>query len=121
MRLLLDQNLPLRAAVLLRDRGLDCLHVGEVSLYSAEDPEIIAWAESEGRVCITRDTDFHALLATRGSTGPSVIRIRIESLTPAETANLIELACERYRDFDAGALLTITPGKIRCRRLPIGD
>ena len=67
MKLLLDQNLPHRAAVLMREAGHDCLHVAEIDLALAEDHEIIRWVAQEKRICITRDADFHALLATSGA------------------------------------------------------
>ncbi|WP_413201305.1 DUF5615 family PIN-like protein, partial [Nostoc piscinale] len=41
MKLLLDQGLPLSAATLLRNEGIDTIHVGEIGLSTAEDTEII--------------------------------------------------------------------------------
>jgi predicted nuclease of predicted toxin-antitoxin system len=120
MKFLLDQNLPHRAAVLMRQAGSDCLHVEEVDLAHAADHEIIRWSAQENRICITRDADFHALLATSRAATPSVIRIRIEKLTATDTMHLIEIACTRFRDdLASGALVTITPREIRRRLLPI--
>ena len=94
MRFLLDQNLPRRAADILRQEGWDCLHVGEVGLAHA---------------C---DADFHALLAVRRATGPSVVRIRIEDLDAARTAELMHLVFERFRDdLQTGAVVSITATK----------
>jgi Domain of unknown function (DUF5615) len=39
MKLLLDQGLPLSAATLLRDVGIDTVHVGEIGLSAAEDAQ----------------------------------------------------------------------------------
>jgi predicted nuclease of predicted toxin-antitoxin system len=50
MKLLLDQGLPLSAAALLRNAGIDTIHVGEIMMSEAEDAEIIARAKAEGRV-----------------------------------------------------------------------
>jgi predicted nuclease of predicted toxin-antitoxin system len=41
MRFLLDQGLPRSAAALLRNRGIDAVHVGEIGLVVASDPEIL--------------------------------------------------------------------------------
>ncbi|HAX76640.1 MAG TPA: hypothetical protein DCY88_12560 [Cyanobacteria bacterium UBA11372] len=48
MKLLLDQGLPLSAATLLCDVGIDTIHVGEIGLSAAEDAEIIQRAREEG-------------------------------------------------------------------------
>ncbi|WP_335146855.1 DUF5615 family PIN-like protein [Nostoc sp.] len=41
MKLLPRQGLPLSAAALLRDAGIDTIHVGEIGMSEAEDAEII--------------------------------------------------------------------------------
>ena len=74
-RLLLDQGVPRDAAFILRSLGWDVIHVGEIGLAAAEDRQIIARAVEEGRVCVTLDLDFHALLALSGAERPSVIRV----------------------------------------------
>lgn len=80
MKLLLDQGLPLSAAALLRDANIDTIHVSAIGMSEAEDADIIQRARDEGRVVVTLDADFHALLALDVATTPSVIRIRIERL-----------------------------------------
>jgi predicted nuclease of predicted toxin-antitoxin system len=95
MKLLLDQGLPRSTAILLRDLGIDTIHVGEIGLSEAEDTEIIQMAREEGRVVVTLDADFHTLLALDEATFPSVIRIRIERLrAPALTELLLKVIDE---------------------------
>jgi predicted nuclease of predicted toxin-antitoxin system len=77
MKLLLDQGLPLSAAALLRDAGIDTIHVGEVGMSAAEDADIIQRAKEETRIIATLDADFHTLLALNIAIAPSVIRIRV--------------------------------------------
>ena len=74
---LLDQGLPRTAAGLLREIGWDAQHVSERGMSQAEDVAIIEVARQEGRVVVTLDADFHALLAVSGAQGPSVLRIRM--------------------------------------------
>jgi predicted nuclease of predicted toxin-antitoxin system len=61
MKLLLDQGLPRSAALLLREDGIDTLHVGEIGLAAATDNEILQRGRQEERVVVTLDADFHVL------------------------------------------------------------
>ena len=120
-RLLLDQGLPRSAAVLLREGGLDAVHVGEIGMSQATDTEIIALARVQDRVVITLDADFHTLLALGGVGKPSVVRIRIEGLKSAEMTRLILRVLQLTQDqLDLGAAVVVTATNIRIRLLPIG-
>ncbi|NET57980.1 MAG: hypothetical protein F6K47_18040 [Symploca sp. SIO2E6] len=50
MRLLLDQGLPRSASILLREAGIDTIHVAEIGLSSAEDSEILQKARKDERI-----------------------------------------------------------------------
>jgi predicted nuclease of predicted toxin-antitoxin system len=80
MKLLLDQGLPLSAASLLREDGIDTVHTAEIGYSAAEDADILDYARAESRIVATLDADFHALLALSGASSPSVIRIRVDGL-----------------------------------------
>jgi predicted nuclease of predicted toxin-antitoxin system len=45
MRLLLDQGLPRSAAAILRGKGWDVIHVGEIGMAAAADEEILAYSD----------------------------------------------------------------------------
>ncbi|MGL5834838.1 MAG: DUF5615 family PIN-like protein [Waterburya sp.] len=120
MKLLLDQGLPLSAAALLRDAGIDTLHVGEIEMSKAEDSDIIQRAKDEGRVVATLDADFHTLLALDIAIAPSVIRIRIERLrAQALTDLLLKVIAECEKDLEQGSAITVESSRIRIRRLPL--
>lgn len=120
MKLLLDQGLPLSAAALLRDAGIDTTHVGEIGMSEAEDSDIIQRARDEGRIVATLDADFHTLLAFDMAITPSVIRIRIERLrASAVKALLLTVIAECDEDLAQGAAITVEPNRIRIRRLPL--
>ncbi|MGA9378363.1 MAG: DUF5615 family PIN-like protein [Phormidium sp.] len=120
MKLLLDQGLPLSAAALLRDVGIDTIHVGEIGLSAAEDAEIIQKAREEERIVVTLDADFHTLLALDEAISPSVIRIRIERLrAQALTQLLLRVISECEEELERGAAVTVEPSKIRIRCLPL--
>ncbi|MFN9734892.1 MAG: DUF5615 family PIN-like protein [Microcystis sp.] len=120
MKLLLDQGLPLSAATLLRDAGIDTIHVGEIGMSEAEDSDIIQRARDEGRVVATLDADFHTLLALDVANTPSVIRIRVERLRAQALTNLLlTVIPECEEDLEQGSAITVEPSRIRIRRLPL--
>lgn len=120
MKLLLDQGLPRGAARLLREAGIDAVHTGECDLATAADQDILEYARREGRIVVTLDADFHAILALSGAADPSTIRIRVQGLSAEPLAELIRSVLESCRDeLAAGAAVSVTEGQIRVRRLPI--
>lgn len=120
MKLLLDQGLPLSAAALLRNAGIDTIHVSEIGMSEAEDAEIIQRAREEERAVATLDADFHTLLALDEAISPSVIRIRIERLrSQALTDLLMIVIAECEEDLEQGSAITVEPSRIRIRRLPL--
>ncbi|MFA6472096.1 MAG: DUF5615 family PIN-like protein [Candidatus Latescibacterota bacterium] len=120
MKLLLDQGLPRSAAALLRETGIDTVHVGEIGYSTASDSAVLQKARDEGRIVVTLDADFHTLLALSGTTSPSVIRIRMEGLRGKEAAGLIRAVLMQCGDdLNHGALVTVQPQRTRIRRLPL--
>lgn len=120
MKLLLDQGLPRSTAYRLREAGLDAVHVGEIGYATADDAAIMSKGREEGRVIVTLDADFHALLALSAAKFPSVIRIRIEGLRGHEMAQLIQQLLINYADaLPLGTVLTVQPDRVRLRRLPL--
>ncbi len=120
MKLLLDQGLPRSSAAILREAGFDAVHTGEISLATAEDELILQRGRSEGRIVVTLDADFHALMALSGATSPSVIRLRIEGLKAERLAELLQLVLRQCADdLEAGALVTVPTGPWRLKRLPV--
>jgi predicted nuclease of predicted toxin-antitoxin system len=120
MRFLLDQGLPRSAVAELAALGIQSEHVGNIGLAAATDDMILAEARLRGDVIVTMDADFHMLLALSGARTPSVIRIRIEGLQGAQIAQIIEQAVLAFgQDISGGAAVSVTPGLIRVRKLPI--
>lgn len=76
-RFIFDQHVNARALGPLRERGFDVVHVAEVGLSEADDPEIFLWARAEGRLVVTRNyRDFAPLVtayARRGESFPGVL------------------------------------------------
>jgi predicted nuclease of predicted toxin-antitoxin system len=119
-RLLLDQGLPRSTGRLLAAGGWDVVHASEIGLGHADDSEILHRARAEQRVCVTLDADFHALLATSGERGPSVVRVRKEGLDAGALAAPMEAVWPGIQEaLGAGAMVTVTDRAVRVRRLPI--
>jgi predicted nuclease of predicted toxin-antitoxin system len=103
-------------------KGWDALHTGDIGLSNARDREIIEYARKEGRIIITLDADFHAILAVENAREPSVIRIRQEGLRGEALCELIEKIWPKIqRQLETGALITVTEKSIRVRKIPIAD
>jgi len=120
MKLLLDQGLPRTAASLLRQAGIDAVHVGEIGFSSASDAEILDRGREEGCVIVTLDADFHALLALSRAMAPSVIRNRIEGLRAAALTSLLQVVLRLWgEELERGAVATVQEERIRIRRLPL--
>jgi predicted nuclease of predicted toxin-antitoxin system len=78
------------------------------------------WAADEGRVVMTSDFDFSAILAATGRTGPSVLQVRSDLLTPAALGAFVLAALSRLRaELGAGAVVTVDASRARLRVLPL--
>lgn len=118
--LLLDQGLPRSTGVHLSASGIESVHVGDIGLAAAADATILEHARVEGRIVVTLDADFHARLALSGAERPSVIRIRIEGLRAEELARLLLRILEQCgEELKQGAVVSVTEGGVRLRRLPM--
>jgi predicted nuclease of predicted toxin-antitoxin system len=123
VRFLVDQALSRTVADNLRLAGHDVVHTGDIGLAKATDSQILERAAVEGRVVLSPDTDFGALLAGRGAAMPSVILVRLrsprrgEGISAMVLANLDAVAS----DLDEGAVVVLEDGRVRVRRLPLGN
>jgi len=121
MKLLLDQGLPRTAVERLADAGIVAEHVGDLGMARAADDAILDEARQRDAVVVTLDADFHQSLAASGVTSPSVVRIRMEGLKGDRLAAiLVQVVASASAELAAGAAVSVTPGRIRVRKLPIG-
>ncbi len=122
MKILLDEGLPRRAAALLRDRGIDAVHLTEIAEASTADPVILDEARNEGRIVVTLDSDFHGILAVRGWASPSVIRIRREGLSAEDVRDLVvHLLRDHGPALTSGVALSVRAHLVGIRKLPLTD
>jgi predicted nuclease of predicted toxin-antitoxin system len=119
-KVLLDEGLPARAAALLRERGVEAVHLTEIASGGTADEAILETAQRERQVIVTLDADFHALLALRGWRKPSVIRIRREGLSAADVAELVmRIISEHAAALESGAAISVRQHLVGVRTLPL--
>jgi predicted nuclease of predicted toxin-antitoxin system len=120
MKLLLDMNLSPRWVTTLKNAGFEALHWSTCGKGGAADTEIMAFARANDYVVLTYDLDFSAILAATGGDKPSVVQIRADDLSPDTIGRQVILALQQMvAELDAGALLTVEPGRTRLRVLPL--
>lgn len=121
MILLLAANLSPRIVGDLVGAGFEATHVGDHDLLAASDHEIFDWAAAHQAVVVTADSDFGALLASSRGSSPSVVLLRgVAELGAAAHARLLIDNLDRVEDdLVFGAIVSLSPDRLRVRRLPI--
>lgn len=82
--------------------------------------EILGWARLHGRVLITHDLDFSAILAASGDDAPSVVQLRSQDLLAPQLLRIVGAAlAEHAGPLQHGALLSVNETGTRVRVLPL--
>lgn len=123
MRFLLDECVSPLVEEHLSRNGHDVVHARDLALTSAPDPAVLEAADAGGRVLVTLDTDFGALVAHSGSRLPSIVLFRGDvTRRPAAQAALLLANLDQFADdLDKGAVVVIGDDRVRVRRLPVED
>jgi predicted nuclease of predicted toxin-antitoxin system len=88
MRFLVDAQLPRRLALLLTTAGHDALHTLDLPAKNCTDDEVIrGLAEHDGRVVVTKDSDFVDSHILRGQP-PQLLLVATGNITNDELASL---------------------------------
>ena len=87
---------------------------------TAKDEEILAKARAEGRIVVSADSDFSAILAAQDAERPSFILFREASLLVArDYINLpLPVLPLLEPDLEAGCVAVFRKSRLRVRRLP---
>ena len=121
MRFLLDANISPKLLPALLAAGHVARHVDEIGLLGASDAAIFDQAAADSDVLITADSDFSALLAARGSAGPSVVLLRHVAELPWHDYEALLMANlpTVLTELQQGAVVSLSPARLAVRRLPI--
>ncbi len=118
LRFLLDENQRPETAAFLRNLGYDVETAQEAALSAAPDSRIAKHAKKTGRVIITFNYDFADMTQVFPHDVPGIIRLRVEPQIPEKVNPLLKRLFDRHApDQIMGHLVTVTPTKIRFRKL----
>ncbi len=90
----LDENVPDSVGVILRERGHDVALARDEQLAGAGDDQILAVANSEGRVLVSLDRDFTNILRHPPEATAGIVVIRL----PQQTLPLMRQAANTLGD-----------------------
>jgi len=116
-----DMGISPKTVTFLQSRGHDACHLHDQGLDRLDDAAILEKARAEGRVLLTHDLDFGELLAAAGAALPSVIIFRLRNMRPERVNRYLDEIVVQHKELlGAGAIASVTEGRIRIRPLPIG-
>lgn len=119
MHFLIDNNLSPKLIELLSELNHQATHVYDIGLSRATDIEIFRYANDNGMIIISADTDFGYILSEWNSPQPSVILARYLSLDPKILFAYLKRIIEDYKEeLIAGSIIVVEPDKVRIRSLP---
>ena len=105
MKVLADLHISPRTVAFLRTLGHEAVRVDAILPKTASDEEIVAAARDSGRVVLTQDLDFSAIVAISGARTPSLITLRLAS---SRVEHVNEILARVRRASSASAAPTAT-------------
>jgi len=116
MKFLVDNSLSPIIARKLTEHGHDARHLHDYQRPDAADDEVFNLARREGRILISSDADFGAMLALKEWQGPSLILLRGEPRRPEAQVELLLLNFTRIQaDLEKGCIVVFQAERIRVR------
>jgi predicted nuclease of predicted toxin-antitoxin system len=120
MKFVVDMNLSPAWGASLTSHGRHAGHWSTVGDGRAADAEIMAWARESRWVVFTHDLDFATVLALTHDTGPSVLQVRTEDVTPAAIGDWVLKSLTQFqRELERGAIVVLDEARGRVRILPL--
>ena len=117
MRILLDENLPVRLTRALRALGHDVEHVYTRELSGRPDPEVMALAQSEARFLITSDRRFADARVFAPGTHAGLLFIRLKHPARRALFDKVRMIFETENvESWRGCFVVVSDRKLRVRR-----
>lgn len=120
LRFLADMNISPQTVGALAAEGMDIVRVSSLLPANASDESILDLARRQGRVVITQDMDFSALLALGGHDRPSLVTLRLLNTDPEVVTQRLRQVLPQMEDaLRRGCAVTVEDDAVRIRQLPI--
>lgn len=119
MKLLADQDVYYVTTKWLRGKGYDVVTARELGLERASDGELLSKAQALGRIMLTRDKGFGALVFLKPEKSHGVILVRDNPGTIEEVHRELERLLEEHKEEELkGLFCVVEPGRYRIRHWP---
>lgn len=115
LRILADENIAASLVSLLRSEGFDVSYISEIRAGMTDD-EVLSLAYSDGRVLLTEDRDFGEMVFRLKRRAKGIVLLRLPAGDKAQWPRVATIL-GRYKNRISGALLVVTPDRIRLRPL----
>jgi predicted nuclease of predicted toxin-antitoxin system len=89
-KFLTDENMPPRAVLWLKNRGLDVFDIKAEGLGGTPDEDILPIAEAQNRVIITQDSDLGTILFKLGLQNSGIIFLRPGHVSAQQAIDSLE-------------------------------
>lgn len=120
MKFLADMGISPKTVAFLHALGHDAVHLSEQGLERLPDLGIVEKARQEGRIVLVHDLGFGELVAASGTTLPSVITFRLRNMHPNRVNGTLQSILSQHGEaLEQGAMMSVTEGQVRMRRLPL--
>ena len=113
-RLKLDENLPSRAALTLRQAGHDVSTALDEGLGGASDTALANACADEDRILLTLDLDFADIRAYGSPDSPGIVVLRVPRQGVASICGLLERSAQELGETSIrGGIWILEPRRIR--------
>jgi len=119
MRLLVDQDVYQITITWLSEQGHDVVTAREFGLQRAPDENLLKAAKELGRLLVTRDKDFGALVFLEAQATSGVILLRMSYATILDVHHELKRLLNEHEEEELRTCFSVVePQRYRMRRLP---
>jgi predicted nuclease of predicted toxin-antitoxin system len=120
VKFLADMGMSPKTMAFLQALGHDAVHLSDQGLARLPDPGMVEKARQEGRRVLVHDLGCGELVAASGATLPNVITFRRRNMPPDRMDSALQSMLSQHGEaLEQGAMMSVTEGQVRVRRLPL--